>query len=44
MIKYITNKRGTINLPWEPGMLEWLRENYPASDYRIVEVSPDIVT
>ena len=39
MIKYITNKRGTINLPWESGLLEWLRENYPASDYRIVEVA-----
>jgi hypothetical protein len=39
MIKYITNKAGSINLPWEPGLLEWLRERYPVSDYRIVETN-----
>jgi hypothetical protein len=36
---YITNKRGTINLPYELGLVEWLQENYPASKYRIVEVA-----
>jgi hypothetical protein len=33
----ITNITGEIQLPWEPGLLEWLHENYPASKYRIVE-------
>ena len=34
---YITNITGEIKLPWEPGLLEWLQENYPASKYRVVE-------
>jgi hypothetical protein len=34
---YITNKFDSIRLPNEPGMLEWLRENYPNSEYYIVE-------
>jgi len=42
-MKYITNKSGTINLPWEPGLLEWLRENYAASDYRIVGIEYEYV-
>ena len=37
-MKYITNKQGTVNLPYEPGLVEWLRERYPVSDYRIVEI------
>ena len=36
-MKYITNKYNSINLPNEPGMIEWLQENYPLSEYRIVE-------
>ena len=36
-MKYITNITGEIKLPWEPGLLEWLQERYPASKYRIVE-------
>jgi hypothetical protein len=28
---YITNCTGEIRLPWEPGLLEWLQEHYPAS-------------
>jgi len=36
---YIANKSGTINLPWEPGLVEWLQERYPASQYRVVEVA-----
>ena len=35
----ITNITGEINLPWEPGLLEWLQENYPASQYRVVELT-----
>ena len=35
---YITNKYKSINLPNEPGMLEWLQAHYPRSEYRIVEV------
>ena len=35
---YITNKYNSINLPYEPGMIEWLNEHYPNSKYRIVEV------
>jgi len=34
---YITNITGEIKLPWEPGLLEWLQENYPASKYYIKE-------
>jgi hypothetical protein len=36
-MKYITNKYGNVVLPYEPGMLEWLNENYPFSQYRIIE-------
>ena len=36
-IWYITNQQGDIKLPYEPGLLEWLHENYPYSNYRIVE-------
>jgi len=35
---YIQNKSGSVILPNEPGMLDWLRENYPSSKYYIVEV------
>jgi hypothetical protein len=34
---YITNKFDSIRLPNEPGMLEWLQETYPYSEYRVVE-------
>ena len=37
-MKYIANKAGDIQLPWEPGLLEWLQEPYPASEYYEVEV------
>ena len=36
-MKYITNKHNTIRFPWEPGLLEWLNENYPYSKYHITE-------
>jgi hypothetical protein len=32
---YITNRDGTINLPWEPDLLEWLQTQYPYSQYRV---------
>ena len=34
---YITNYTGEIALPWEPGLLEWLQEQYPYSKYKVVE-------
>lgn len=37
-MKYITDKTNTVVLPYEDGMIEWLHENYPFSQYRIVEV------
>jgi hypothetical protein len=36
---YIANYNHTIQLPWEPGLLEWLQEHYPASQYRVVELT-----
>ena len=36
---YITNITGEIKLPWEPGLLECLQEQYPASKYRVVELT-----
>jgi len=35
-MKIIVNKAGNIRLPWEPGLLEWLQERYPASKYQEV--------
>jgi hypothetical protein len=37
-MKYIINKDATIKLPFEEGLLEWLREMYPYSEYCIVEL------
>jgi hypothetical protein len=34
---YITNKYDSIRLPNEPGMLEWLQERYPYSEYKVIE-------
>jgi hypothetical protein len=36
MMQYIANYNDTIQLPWEPGLLEWLQAQYPHSRYRIV--------
>jgi hypothetical protein len=33
---YITERTGTVKLPYEPGLLEWLQEYYPYSKYYIV--------
>jgi hypothetical protein len=38
-MKYIFNKAGHIKFPWEPGLLEWLQKNYPASKYYEVELT-----
>ena len=35
---YITNKYESVRLPCEPGLLEWLQQQYPYSQYRIVEI------
>jgi len=32
---YITNYDSSVNLPYEDGLLEWLQERYPHSQYRI---------
>lgn len=40
-MRYITNITGEIKLPWEPELLEWLQEQYPASKYHIVEECQD---
>ena len=44
MKKYITNCYGSVVLPWEPGLIEWLHEHYPRSKYRIVEVIVEVST
>ena len=33
---YITNKYDSVRLPYSVDLLEWLCENYPYSDYRVV--------
>jgi hypothetical protein len=33
---YITNRTGEIRLPNEPGLLAWLQDTYPYSQYHIV--------
>ena len=38
MKKYIANKAHTVFLPYEEGMIEWLQENYPHSEYKIIKV------
>jgi hypothetical protein len=37
-MSYISNKAGTIQFPYEPGLLEWLNENYPYSKYYLVNL------
>ena len=34
---YIVNKTGDIRLPYEPGLLEWLQQQYPYSKYHLEE-------
>ena len=40
-MKIIQNKSGDIVLPWEPGLLEWLQQQYPFSKYHTVEISKE---
>lgn len=42
MIKYIANKDGTIKLPFEEGLLEWLHTQYPYSKYHVVELNNEM--
>jgi hypothetical protein len=34
----ITDRSGNIQLPVEEGLLEWLQENYPYSQYHLAEI------
>ena len=34
----ISNRDGSIQLPVEPGLLEWLQQNYPHSQYHLIEL------
>jgi hypothetical protein len=34
---YITNREGSIKLPNEPGLLEWLQQRYPVSGYYLAQ-------
>jgi hypothetical protein len=34
----ISNKTGNIQFPVEEGLLEWLQENYPYSQYHLAEI------
>ena len=34
----ISNRDGSIQLPVEPGLLEWLQQRYPHSQYHLIEL------
>lgn len=34
----ITNRTGDIQLPFEEGLLEWLQQRYPRSQYHLAEI------
>jgi hypothetical protein len=38
-MKYITNKYDSIRLPVEPGLLEWLQQTYPLSQYQVKDLT-----
>jgi hypothetical protein len=38
-MKVIVNSAETVMLPWEEGLLEWLQECYPYSNYQVVELA-----
>ena len=38
-MKVIVNYTETVMLPWEEGLLEWLQEKYPYSQYQVVELA-----
>jgi hypothetical protein len=35
---YITNKYNSVRLPCEEGLLEWLQQTYPFSQYQLKEL------
>jgi len=41
---YICNRTGTIRIEHEPGLLEWLQQQYPFSGYHAVEVKHESVS
>jgi hypothetical protein len=43
-MKYISNRSGSVYIPYEDGLLEWLVAHYPFSKYHIVEVSNEMVS
>jgi hypothetical protein len=43
-MNYITNRTGTVILPAEPGLLEWLQAQYPFSQYYVMETSDAMVS
>ena len=43
-MNYITNRAGTVILPEEPGLLEWLQTQYPFSQYHVMETSDAVVS
>jgi hypothetical protein len=43
-VNYIRNRAGTVILPEEPGLLEWLQTQYPFSQYHVVEASDAVVS
>ena len=36
-MRIISSRDREIQLPWEPDLLEWLQEHYPASKYFVIE-------
>jgi hypothetical protein len=38
---YITNRAGSIKLPNEPGLLEWLQQRYPVSGYYLAQTQQE---
>jgi len=40
---YICNRTGTVVVEYEPGLLEWLQQQYPFSGYHTVEVEHESV-
>jgi hypothetical protein len=40
----IQNSQGTVTLPYEPDLLEWLQKIYPYSQYHLVEFTHEVVS
>jgi len=37
-MKIISNKDGEVQFAYDPELLEWLQDNYPYSEYRVIEI------